>query len=69
MPIYEYVCNDCDQEFEKLVPFSQTEKAPICPQCQSENTKKKVSVFASAASQTTGGFSGASSCGSSGRFT
>jgi putative FmdB family regulatory protein len=36
MPIYEYVCTDCDSKFEKIRPVScATEPAP-CPTCQKD---------------------------------
>ena len=44
MPIYEYVCNKCDYEFEKLV-FSSSEKMD-CPQCKSKKVSRKMSAFA-----------------------
>jgi len=42
MPIYEYTCNDCCEEFEKLV-FAST--VVLCPKCASENIKKRMSTF------------------------
>jgi len=42
MPIYEYKCAACDEEFEKLV-FGN--KAVNCPKCSSEDVKKKLSMF------------------------
>ena len=44
MPIYEYVCNDCGEEFEQLV-FS-SDKVIKCRKCGSANTAKKMSLFA-----------------------
>ncbi len=44
MPIYEYKCNDCDNEFEELV-FSQDELPP-CPKCQSKKVEKLMSACA-----------------------
>jgi len=69
MPIYEYQCNDCSREFEKVVPFSEAEQQQACPSCKSENTKKKVSVFASFGGLSSGGSSSSSGCGSNGGFT
>ncbi len=43
MPIYEYQCKDCGEEFERLVANS-AEKAPC--DCGSENVKRMFSVFA-----------------------
>jgi putative FmdB family regulatory protein len=42
MPIYEYICNKCSEEFEKLV-FGK--KAVDCPKCSSKDIKKKMSSF------------------------
>ncbi len=70
MPLYEYRCSDCGEEFEKRVSFSEAEQAPSGPACQSRNTKKKLSLFASRGSSTGApGASAGSSCGSSGGFT
>ena len=46
MPIYEYTCNGCGQEFETLVRGSS---APDCPGCHSTDLEKKLSVFSTAA--------------------
>ncbi len=54
MPIFEYKCNACGEDFEKLVFGSQT---VICPQCDSEDIRKKFSTF---------GMSGVENSGSSG---
>jgi putative FmdB family regulatory protein len=40
MPIYEYLCKDCDQEFEELV-FG--EQKVSCPYCRSQKTNKLMS--------------------------
>jgi len=62
MPLFKYRCNDCQANFEDLVPFSQSHNVE-CPQCGSHNTEKLVSTFA-----TLGGSSSSSSslgsCGS-----
>ncbi len=42
MPIYEYKCADCNEDFEKLVFGGKT---PNCPKCESTEVKKKLSVF------------------------
>ena len=70
MPLYEYQCSDCGDEFEKVVRFSEADQNPPCPSCQSRNTIKKISVFASLGSSLSGtSVSASSSCGSSGGFT
>ena len=42
MPIFEYICKSCGEAFEKLV-FGNQEIT--CPKCNSEDVKKKFSVF------------------------
>jgi putative FmdB family regulatory protein len=43
MPIYEYVCQDCQHRFETLVTAS---RQPACPVCESHGLEKQHSVFA-----------------------
>lgn len=43
MPLFEYVCTDCGNEFEKIVPTSKT--AVQCAKCASARVEKKLSVF------------------------
>ncbi|MBD3218228.1 MAG: zinc ribbon domain-containing protein [candidate division Zixibacteria bacterium] len=43
MPIYEYVCKKCGDEFEELIRGS--EEAAVCPRCESGDCEKKLSVF------------------------
>jgi unspecific monooxygenase len=50
MPIYEYTCNTCGQEFETLV---RSGAAPDCPSCRSTDLAKKLSVFATASAADT----------------
>jgi putative FmdB family regulatory protein len=42
MPIYEYQCCSCNEEFEKLV-FGNKEVE--CPKCSSRDVRKKLSTF------------------------
>lgn len=43
MPLFEYVCRDCDHHFELLVRESTTFE---CPKCSSTALDKQLSVFA-----------------------
>ena len=45
MPIYEYVCSDCNSNFELLRPLSQADKEAPCPQCH-KPARRKLSTFA-----------------------
>jgi len=44
MPIYEYKCNDCDEEFELLNTSSKDDTKVVCTKCGSENVKKLISA-------------------------
>ena len=46
MPIYEYICEDCQNEFEKIVINKQQEIT--CPKCAGTKNKLQLSVFATA---------------------
>ena len=62
MPIFEYHCAKCGNEFEELV-FNRDEKVP-CPKCASRKVGKRMSVFArGAGGGGDGGDIGASSGG------
>ena len=43
MPIYEYVCMECESHFEELV---RNGEEPDCPGCSSANVRRQLSVFA-----------------------
>ncbi|MBV9086833.1 MAG: zinc ribbon domain-containing protein [Acidobacteriaceae bacterium] len=52
MPIFEYVCKSCGNEFEAIVRGSEKS---VCPKCEGTRLEKKLSVFAMASSSGTGG--------------
>lgn len=41
MPIYEYVCNGCGEEFELLI---RGQEQPACPACEGEDLDKQFSL-------------------------
>ena len=41
MPIYEYSCQECDDDFEELV---RGEEVPVCPSCGTENIERQMSL-------------------------
>ena len=43
MPIYEYICEDCQTHFEKIVLNKQQEIA--CPKCAGKRNAIQLSVF------------------------
>ena len=48
MPIYEYVCQDCDNRFDRLWPTAAAAEGqqPDCPACASTATRRAVSQVA-----------------------
>jgi putative FmdB family regulatory protein len=44
MPIYEYVCMECESHFEELV--RSTDAGVTCPDCGAERVSRQLSVFA-----------------------
>lgn len=67
MPIYEYVCGDCKEKFEKLVLRRSDEAVVPCPHCGGKHTTQVYSTFATANSSTDSSSAGA--CARGGRFT
>lgn len=45
MPLYEYKCPNpkCEERFERLVKFDETEAPQSCPKCQTEKCAKQIS--------------------------
>ena len=43
MPIYEFVCQDCGHEFEKIQSFSDS-STPACPNCQGLHVQRRLSA-------------------------
>jgi putative FmdB family regulatory protein len=63
MPIFEYICKECDHAFEALVYGS--EKAS-CPKCKSKKLAPQLSVFAVSAKASASSAPAAGPCGSCG---
>ena len=66
MPIFEYKCDKCSEEFEKLVMGSNTEIE--CLKCGSKKATKKFSLFGMTGGEkpaSSSGGAGCSSCSSS----
>jgi len=70
MPLYEYHCINCGEEFEQIVRFSEADLTPSCPFCGDKDTRKQISMaasFGSSSSRST--TSSGSSCSSGSGFT
>jgi putative FmdB family regulatory protein len=66
VPIYEYVCLDCQEQFETLVLGSDEEVT--CPSCQSDKLERAMSCFAKGSSGTKSGSGLSSACSGTGGF-
>ena len=46
MPVYDYICKDCNKTFEKSITLTEHEKEPVsCPRCGSKNIEQEASAF------------------------
>lgn len=46
MPLYDYVCYSCGNNFEKLRRMSDDDGEVRCPDCDSEKIERLLSTFA-----------------------
>jgi putative FmdB family regulatory protein len=65
MPIYEYVCDDCDTRYERIAMSASQEID--CPKCASKRHTLQLSVFSAGKSanvtSSSGGASASGGCG------
>ena len=46
MPVYDYICKDCNKTFEKVITLTEHEKEVIsCPHCGSKNVEQEATAF------------------------
>ena len=62
MPVYEYRCKTCENQFEALRPMWQADAPTPCPSCRGQETMRLLSVFAAPAR---GAASAADACATS----
>jgi putative FmdB family regulatory protein len=66
MPIYEFICNKCGDEFETILSSTDTSEV-TCASCASKDVKKVLSATSFKVSGATGAAGSApAGCGSSG---
>lgn len=64
MPIFEYICQQCDHHFEAIVLGN---KKAVCPKCESKRLSQQLSSFAVGAEKAAGtDSSSAGACGTCG---
>ena len=44
MPVYDYLCNDCHKEFEKVLSLNEHDQIR-CPHCGSGNVEQEAKAF------------------------
>jgi putative FmdB family regulatory protein len=46
MPVYEYICKDCNKSFEKILTLTEHDQQQIsCPHCHSKNVEQEAAAF------------------------
>ena len=46
MPVYDYVCNDCQKAFELVLTLGEHDKGDIrCPKCGGQNVEQDAVAF------------------------
>jgi putative FmdB family regulatory protein len=67
MPMYGFICHECDETFEELVFSSSAVNDVICPNCGSPRVNKQLSRIATPSFSTgTSGSTSSASCAPSG---
>jgi len=51
MPLYEYECLKCETRFDALRGMSEADDPIACPQCESEETHRVISLFSAVGDQ------------------
>lgn len=46
MPVYEYVCESCQEVFAEKRPISASDATAVCPGCESEKTRRRMTAIA-----------------------
>jgi putative FmdB family regulatory protein len=66
MPIYEYVCQDCQYKFETIRSMKDADAPINCEHCQSGKTSRAISLFSaqSGGHVIAGGNGGCAGCSS-----
>jgi putative FmdB family regulatory protein len=46
MPVYDYICHDCNKSFETVLTLKEHDKEKIaCPHCGSKNVEQEAAAF------------------------
>ena len=66
MPLYEYTCNKCNEDFMLLQPADIKSGETVCPSCGTTRIQKRFSTFASKMTGSADSSGGGRSCPPSG---
>lgn len=44
MPLYEYLCDNCNTKFEIRRAMKASDAPTACPQCQSDHVERQISL-------------------------
>lgn len=56
MPMYEYQCRQCGEQYEELRRIQDADRDLQCPFCGAEDVERLLSAFATGGCRATGGF-------------
>jgi len=45
MPVYDYICHDCNKSFEQILTLQEHEKTVTCPYCGSKHVEQEAAAF------------------------
>jgi putative FmdB family regulatory protein len=62
MPLYGFICQDCQEEFEELVMSAAEIDDVSCPSCESGQVQRKISLAASISRSGKGGHLSNAAC-------
>lgn len=52
MPVYEYFCESCQKEFEKVLSFHEHDEAKVvCPNCATDKVHQVMTRFVAVTSK------------------
>jgi putative FmdB family regulatory protein len=57
MPLYEYLCEKCGQQYESYKRPTEEKNEEACPACGGRAVKKGISLFTAKGTSPGGGFS------------
>lgn len=61
MPLYGFICQDCQEDFEELVSVSKLDEV-ACPNCESNSVERQLSMVASLKTNGSSGISSGAAC-------